>query len=239
VAIDGLTVAVLFNAPVVMYEGNWRQRLYIDARAAGPQRDALDSIFLGRAGGPWETLGQFVSTRLDTKFAPMHFEETDNVKRMTVPGVFYTTVKAIRGRDDQRAILSNLYNIIHGVVQVLSRGHTRCHDDAFNFTNEKTHGLYSDFSWTGISRGNPTEHRPRSLDTTGVRCVMGFCEHCEGQRFDRAQVLRVLRATRRQLRGQTRLTTADDVLAIAINAVRSLEIPHLELLEEMPDEVIH
>jgi len=68
---------------------------------------------------------------------------------------------------------------------------------------------------------------------------MGFCEHCEGQRFDRAQVLRVLRATRRQLRGQRRVTTAEDVLAMAINAVRSLEIPHLEVLDEMPDEVIH
>ena len=68
---------------------------------------------------------------------------------------------------------------------------------------------------------------------------MGFCEHCEGQRFDRAQVLRVLRATRLQLRGQRRVTTAEDVLAMAINAVRSLEIPHLEVLDEMPDEVIH
>ena len=68
---------------------------------------------------------------------------------------------------------------------------------------------------------------------------MGFCEHCEGQRFDRAQVLRVLRATRRQLRDQRRVTTAEDVLAMAINAVRSLEIPHLEVLDEMPDEVIH
>lgn len=68
---------------------------------------------------------------------------------------------------------------------------------------------------------------------------MGFCEHCEGQRFDRAQVLRVLRATRRQLRGQSRLTTTDDVLEMAINVVRSLEIPHLDVLDDIPDEVIH
>ena len=68
---------------------------------------------------------------------------------------------------------------------------------------------------------------------------MGFCEHCEGQRFARAQVLRVLRATRRQLRSQTIATNADDVLAMAINVVRSLEIPHLEILDEIRDEVIH
>jgi hypothetical protein len=68
---------------------------------------------------------------------------------------------------------------------------------------------------------------------------MGFCEHCEGQRFARAQVLRVLRATRRQLRSQTIATNADDVLAMAINVVRSIEIPHLDVLEDMPNEVIH
>lgn len=69
--------------------------------------------------------------------------------------------------------------------------------------------------------------------------MMGFCEHCEGQRFDRAQVLRLLRDTRLQLRDQTRLKTAEDVLTTAINAVRSLEIPHLESLEDISDEVIH
>ncbi len=68
---------------------------------------------------------------------------------------------------------------------------------------------------------------------------MSFCEHCEGQRFDRAQVLRVLRATRKGLRSQDTRTSAEEALALAINAVRTLELPHLELLEDFTDEVIH
>lgn len=68
---------------------------------------------------------------------------------------------------------------------------------------------------------------------------MGFCEHCEGQRFDRAQVLRMLRATRRQLRDQPQPSTVEEVLTMAIKTVRSLEIPHLEALDEIPDEVVH
>src|SRR5687767_7772301 len=47
---------------------------------------------------------------------------------------------------------------------------------------------------------------------------MSFCEHCEGQRFDRAQVLRVLRATRKSLRKHSR---ADEALCRAIKAVRA------------------
>ena len=66
---------------------------------------------------------------------------------------------------------------------------------------------------------------------------MSFCEHCEGQRFDRAQVLRVLRAARKILRKRSR---ADEVLGAAIKAVRALEIPHLERLHETgDDQIVH
>ena len=69
---------------------------------------------------------------------------------------------------------------------------------------------------------------------------MSLCDHCEGQRFDRAQVLRALRATQKRLRTTRTVRGADDALAAAIEAVRTLEIPHLELLEEMGDsEVVH
>jgi len=69
---------------------------------------------------------------------------------------------------------------------------------------------------------------------------MSFCDHCEGQRFDRAQVLRALRAARQRLTTADRGCTADDAIASAIKAVRDLEIPHLDTLEEMMEgEVVH
>ncbi len=64
---------------------------------------------------------------------------------------------------------------------------------------------------------------------------MSFCEHCEGQRFDRAQVLRVLRATRKTLQKHSR---ADEALGMAIKAVCALDIPHMEHLDEPFDEQI-
>ena len=69
---------------------------------------------------------------------------------------------------------------------------------------------------------------------------MSFCEHCEGQRFDRAQILRALRAARRRLRTQGSECTADEAVALAIQTVRALEIPHLEPMDEFLDpQVIH
>jgi hypothetical protein len=65
--------------------------------------------------------------------------------------------------------------------------------------------------------------------------TMSFCDHCEGQRFDRAQVLRVLRDTRKTLRKHS---GADEALRAAIKAVRALDIPHLEHFDETFDEQI-
>ncbi len=74
----------------------------------------------------------------------------------------------------------------------------------------------------------------------GAHTIMSFCEHCQGQRFDRAQVLRALRAARKRLQESNTTCSADQSLAMAIEAVRTLEIPHLEPLEEIAEgEVVH
>ena len=70
--------------------------------------------------------------------------------------------------------------------------------------------------------------------------TMSYCEHCAGQRFDRAQVLRTLRAARREARQHGRATRVEAALTAAIRAVRGLEIPHLDFMdEESDDEVVH
>ena len=69
---------------------------------------------------------------------------------------------------------------------------------------------------------------------------MAFCDHCAGQRFDRAQVLRTLRATRRRLQAERTECTGLEAMDLAIQVVRSLETTHLELLEDLGDDtVIH
>jgi len=69
---------------------------------------------------------------------------------------------------------------------------------------------------------------------------MSFCDHCEGQRFDRAQVLRLLRQTRKDLRTKSPRCRGDEALRLAIEAIRALEIPHLEREDEIAeDQVIH
>lgn len=68
--------------------------------------------------------------------------------------------------------------------------------------------------------------------------MANFCEHCEGQRFDRAQVLRVLRQVRRDLRGRRCGKKANEAIAQALKAVTALELPHLDV-EDEGGEVVH
>ena len=70
---------------------------------------------------------------------------------------------------------------------------------------------------------------------------MSFCDHCEGQRFDRAQVLRALRALRNQIRDSKSDADADHIITVAIEKVRALDIPHFDTFDEdvVDGEVIH
>lgn len=80
----------------------------------------------------------------------------------------------------------------------------------------------------------------REIDRMEGHALMSFCEHCEGQRFDRARILRVLRESRRRLRRSDATCSADQVLASVVEAVRTLDIPHLERVDDLVDgEVVH
>ena len=67
---------------------------------------------------------------------------------------------------------------------------------------------------------------------------MSFCEHCQGQRFDRARVLRALKQLRKDLQGGGSISV-DAALVRAMDSVRCLEIPHLEPFEDEVDQVVH
>ena len=68
---------------------------------------------------------------------------------------------------------------------------------------------------------------------------MSFCEHCQGQRFDRARVLRALRQVREELRAAHGGGKVDAALRRALNTIRALELPHLDPEEPEEDQVVH
>jgi hypothetical protein len=68
---------------------------------------------------------------------------------------------------------------------------------------------------------------------------MSWCDHCLGQRYDRARVLRVLRQARRDLARARPRDPAAAALSAAIQAVRTLDIPHVDVDDLESDAVVH
>jgi hypothetical protein len=68
---------------------------------------------------------------------------------------------------------------------------------------------------------------------------MSWCDHCLGQRYDRARVLRALRQARRDLATAGPREPAVAAISAAIRAVRMLDIPHVDFDELDSDTVVH
>ena len=146
----GLCVVILYDAPQKMYEGGWTEALYLDESADACQREALETILKGKAGGPWEILARFVGTWLETRTVSINFKDDGRNKSLTVNGLLEARIEVLRGSNpDAPATLGNLYNAIHGPTHTLARGFSRCIDRGFSFATEGTHALYSNFSWEG------------------------------------------------------------------------------------------
>jgi hypothetical protein len=59
VDLDGLTLALFADWPGAIHEGNGKAVVYYDERANERQREALEALARGEAGGPW---GIFINT---------------------------------------------------------------------------------------------------------------------------------------------------------------------------------
>ena len=148
VPLDGLNAIVLWDSPQVMMSGGWRALFLVDETADQAQREAVERILSGDAGGPWAVIARFIETRLPTRYVPIEYADEGRTKRMTVEGMLRTEVEAIRGRNKtEEAFLGNMFNQIHAPVQVLAYGTTSCADGSFPLSMTGTHALYSRFQW--------------------------------------------------------------------------------------------
>ena len=144
----GLKALIAFDCPQHMIEGNWTEVVIIDEAASPPQREALETILTGKAGGSWALLAKFVARRLETRFLPIEFAEDPHTKRARIPGVLDASITEIKGRDREKPVIfENIFNQIHASTQVLALGSTTYDDGVIHIETTQTHGLHSRFEW--------------------------------------------------------------------------------------------
>ena len=145
----GVKAIIAYECPPHMIEGDWLEVIMVDESASEAQREAVENILTGRAGGPWAVLARFVGELLETRYVPIHIEEEGRSKRIVIDGILESTVTELKGRNrSQPVTFNNMYNQIHPPQQIIGTGSSSYDDGRIRFENSGTHGLYSHFDWS-------------------------------------------------------------------------------------------
>jgi hypothetical protein len=99
--LDGLNVLTVaqFDGNIWAGEARLTLGLYIDAQADEWQRDALQQVFSGQAGGFMATMAELVGEVRGLEFVPITFEVADDLAywRAEVPGKVVAAAEALSG----------------------------------------------------------------------------------------------------------------------------------------------
>jgi hypothetical protein len=154
VPLDGLGFTVLARTPEAMGKGNWKVGLVADERASDPQRDAIQAIASGAAGGPMAALSGLIGSFAGVESAPIRFERSGAKWSISAPGRVDMAAEAAFGIDPNATEPLYLDNTGHPAANRFALANaTRSHVHALGFDwdddSGRNNGQYAPFAWRG------------------------------------------------------------------------------------------
>jgi hypothetical protein len=159
IELDGLNVLAVaqFDGNIWAGEAQLTLGLYIDARADARQRDALQQVFSGQAGGFMATFAQLIGAVRGLEFVPITFAVADDLAhwRAEIPGKVVAAAEALSGPTTPpgaRVQLLNPPGSEVGPGQVCTWGKATAHQvDAHGFRWDWAgkSSKHIPFDWTG------------------------------------------------------------------------------------------
>lgn len=151
VALDGLSVGLMAHTPGVMGEGNWSVAAYLDERADERQRQALQAIFTGAAGGPIAMLAPLITQVLGVKTAPITFRKDGQRRTLEIPGTASLSVHAAPSLvADQEIWAANAHPFnLQGVAMAVGDAGSTWDDYGMHWDNSGKNGHYAPIRWSG------------------------------------------------------------------------------------------
>jgi hypothetical protein len=159
VHLNGLNLLALaaFEGNVWAGEARVRMGLFIDDRADGRQREALQTIFAGQAGGWPASFAALVGEFRGVEFVPIAFEVADDLAfwEAKIPGRVMGRAEALTGPTTppgQRVQMINPPGSEVGPGQIATWGSSvevRTEGFGFKWTGESRSSKHIPFDWTG------------------------------------------------------------------------------------------
>ena len=152
VNLGGLGMAGIISAPASPFKGNITATFYIDERATPEQRQALQTIISGQAGGFWEVMGSLISDNRGIKFAPMQMESSGNRRTFTIPGRINLVNEPLLNpitQQEQEVMVSNSFDpfCVSGRAGKSATAVSSDPDLSFDLTGQQ--GYTGSFAWAG------------------------------------------------------------------------------------------
>lgn len=105
--LDGLNFALAVYCRGNMMTHKWEAALYVDQRASPPQREALQAILGGKAGGVFGVLAPYIGTLHGVRFVPIEFTVSGKRRSLKIPEIAEMRVELIAGQDGQEVLIRN------------------------------------------------------------------------------------------------------------------------------------
>ena len=152
VDLSGAGLMLLLSAPASPFQGNMTVGFYIDERATPDQRQALEAILSGQAGGFFGAIGSLVSDNRGIKFGPMRMETSGNRRTFTIPGVVNLVNEPLVNpitQQEQEVMVSNSFDPFCVSGRAGKSATAICSDPDFSFDLSGQQGYIGTFEWAG------------------------------------------------------------------------------------------
>jgi len=149
VELNNLTVVFAGRAPGNFWKGNHTAAGYLDERATPKQRQALEAILSGKAGGPFALIAGLVSKNLGAKYVPIRFDY--NSLSVSIPGIMEYQLKPTEGGVKGKPI-QLVNNPFAPAIDPLNLGigvKSWYKDHGLEFNNTGKDGNYAKFTFSG------------------------------------------------------------------------------------------
>ncbi len=150
ITLDGLNVAMIVRTPGPMAEGNWAVALYLDERSNDQQRQALEAVFSGSAGGPLGALTPLISTVLGAKTVPITFNIAGKRRSVEIPNIMHLAVHPLPSLDPNNEIWAlNVHPFAAPqVAMAVGDQNSTWTDYGMNWDNSGKNGHYASINWS-------------------------------------------------------------------------------------------
>lgn len=149
VTLDGLNAVVASRSPGNFWKGNWTAAVYFDERATTKQRGAIETLFMGKAGGPLAVIAGLIGNLKGSRYVPIKIDA--RAHKVSIPGVLEYQLKPTSGGKKEKPIVVG-NNPFAPAIDPMNMGiglRAVFNDYGMTFDNTNRDGNWAPFKFAG------------------------------------------------------------------------------------------